>query len=78
MASTSAYRGDEDTLIRVGDYSNIQDGVILHALETTINGTNIEDKRFSAEGDRSNRTDLRFMEGHAIYIDNYTSLARIH
>lgn len=75
VAPAAVCRGDEGTPIHIGDYSNIQDGVVLHALETTINGTNIDGRRISADGDRLNGTDPRFENGYAIYVGNYTSLA---
>src|SRR5919107_374090 len=52
MAPTAVCRADEGVPIHVGDYSNIQDGVILHALDTVRNGTNIDNKRFSQDGER--------------------------
>jgi carbonic anhydrase len=33
VASFAVCRGDEGTPIHIGDYSNLQEGVILHALE---------------------------------------------
>ena len=50
VAPFAVCRGDEGTPIRIGDYSNMQDGVILHALETTSHGKNMDDRRYSAEG----------------------------
>jgi carbonic anhydrase len=41
VAPFAVCRGDEGTAIRIGDYSNMQDGVILHALETTSHGKNM-------------------------------------
>ena len=35
VAPTAVCRGDEGTPIHVSDLSNMQDGVILHGLETT-------------------------------------------
>lgn len=52
VAPTAVCRGDEGTPIRIGDYSNMQDGVVVDALETTVNGTNIDGRRFSQEGER--------------------------
>jgi carbonic anhydrase len=75
VAPTAICRGDEGTPIHVGDYSNIQDGVVLHALATTENGTNIDGRRFSAEGARLNATDPFFAEGYAIYVADNVSLA---
>jgi hypothetical protein len=42
VAPTAVCRGDEGTPIHVNDYSNMQDGVILHGLETTEKGKNID------------------------------------
>lgn len=46
VAPFAVCRGDEGTPIRIGDYSNMQDGVILHALETTSHGKNMDDRRY--------------------------------
>ncbi|MGI0069180.1 MAG: hypothetical protein ACREAN_02880, partial [Nitrosopumilaceae archaeon] len=72
---TAVCRGDEGTPIYVGDNSNVQDGVILHALETTIDGQNIDGRRFSADGDRLLANDSRFATGYAVFIGNRVSLA---
>lgn len=75
MAPTSVCRGDEGTPIHVSDYSNVQDGVILHALETTINGQNLDDRRFAASGDRLLANDSKFDGGYAIFVGYRVSLA---
>lgn len=75
MAPTSVCRGDEGTPIHIGDYSNVQDGVVLHALETTLDGHNIDGRRFSDTGDRLLANDSRFDQGYAIFIGNKVSLA---
>lgn len=75
MAPTSVCRGDEGTPIYLGDYSNVQDGVILHALETTLNGQNIDNRRFSGSGDMLLANDSRFAQGYAIFIGDKVSLA---
>jgi carbonic anhydrase len=75
MAPTSVCRGDEGTPIYIGDYSNVQDGVILHALETTIDGQNIDNRRFSASGDSLLANDSRFDVGYAIFVGSKVSLA---
>jgi carbon dioxide concentrating mechanism protein CcmM len=75
VAPTAVCRGDEGTPIHVGNYSNIQDGVVLHALETTENGSNIDGRRFSAEGERLNATDPNFAQGYAIHVGDGVSLA---
>lgn len=46
VAPTAVCRGDEGTPIHVGAFSNLQDGVVLHGLETTFNGINIDERRF--------------------------------
>jgi carbonic anhydrase/acetyltransferase-like protein (isoleucine patch superfamily) len=68
-------RGDEGTPIHVGDYSNLQDGVVLHALETTSNNKNIDDRRYSAQGSLLKANDTAFNNGFAIYVGNKDSLA---
>ena len=50
VASFAVCRGDEGTPIHIGDYSNLQEGVILHSLETTSHGKNIDDRRYSGQG----------------------------
>jgi carbon dioxide concentrating mechanism protein CcmM len=75
VAPTAVCRGDEGTPIYIGAYSNVQDGVILHALETTLNGQNIDDRRFSADGDRLLANDSRFATGYAIFVGYRVSLA---
>lgn len=75
MAPTSVCRGDEGTPIYIGDYSNVQDGVILHALETTVDGQNIDNRRFSASGDSLLANDSRFDGGYAIFVGSKVSLA---
>ena len=75
VAPTAVCRGDEGTPIRVGEGSNMQDGVVIHALETVNDGRNIDDRRFTADGDRLKGDDSRFADGYAIYVGNDVSLA---
>jgi carbonic anhydrase/acetyltransferase-like protein (isoleucine patch superfamily) len=76
VAPFAVCRGDEGTPIYIGDYSNLQDGVILHALETTAHGKNIDDRRYSAQGSLLKANDTAaFKNGFAIYIGNKVSLA---
>ena len=76
VAPTAVCRGDERTPIHVGDFSNIQDGVVLHALETTEDGKNLDGRRFSITGDLLPGNDTRFDdEGYAIWVGERTSLA---
>jgi carbonic anhydrase len=48
VAPTAVCREDEGIPILVSDYSNMQDGVILHGLETTEKGKNIDGRRYSS------------------------------
>ena len=75
MGPTSVCRGDEGTPIFIGDYSNVQDGVILHALETTVDGQNIDNRRYSMNGDSLLANDSRFADGYAIFVGSKVSLA---
>jgi len=75
VAPTAVCRGDEGTPIHVGDGANMQDGVVIHALETVEEGHNIDDRRFSADGDRLKGDDPAFADGHAVHVGNNVSLA---
>ena len=75
VAPFAVCRGDEGTPIHIGDYSNMQDGVILHALETTSHGKNMDDRRYSAEGSLLKGNGSEFKNGFAIYVGDKVSLA---
>ena len=75
MAPTAVCRADEGVPIHVGDYSNIQDGVILHAINAVKDGVNNDNKRFSQNGERLLGNDTRFDQGYAIFISGNVSLA---
>jgi carbonic anhydrase len=75
VAPFAVCRADEGFPIHMGDYSNMQDGVILHALETTSNGKNINDRRYSAEGSLLKGNDTGFKNGFAVYVGDKVSLA---
>lgn len=76
VAPTAVCRGDEGTPIHIGDLSNIQDGVVLHALETTEGGKNLDNRKFSLTGDLLLGNDTRFNnDGYAIWVGERTSLA---
>ncbi|WP_162478077.1 hypothetical protein [Nitrososphaera sp. AFS] len=75
MAPFAVCRGDEGTPIHIGNYSNVQDGVILHALETTAHGKNIDDRRYSAEGLLLKANNTSFKNGFAIFVGDKVSLA---
>ena len=64
VAPTASVRGDEGQPIYVGDDSNIQDGVVIHALETEMNGKQIENNLFDVKGKK-----------FAIYVGSRVSLA---
>jgi carbonic anhydrase len=74
VAPFSVCRGDEGTPIHIGDYSNVQDGVILHALETTAHGKPLDDRRYSAQGFLLKGNDTAFKHGFATYVGNLVSL----
>ncbi|MGN6707884.1 MAG: hypothetical protein ACTHKF_00855 [Candidatus Nitrosocosmicus sp.] len=75
VAPFAICRGDEGTPIHIGNYSNLQDGVILHALETTSHNKNIDDRRYSAQGSLLKANDSAFNNGFAIYVGDKVSLA---
>jgi carbonic anhydrase len=75
VASFAVCRGDEGTPIHIGDYSNLQEGVILHSLETTAHGKNIDDRRYSVQGSLLKANDTTFKNGFAIHIGDKVSLA---
>ena len=64
VSPATSVRGDEGQPFWVGDESNIQDGVILHALETWEDGEPVEANRFTVDG-----------EDYAIYVGDRVSLA---
>jgi carbonic anhydrase/acetyltransferase-like protein (isoleucine patch superfamily) len=65
VSPQAAVRGDEGMPIHVGDDSNIQDGVILHALETIDEeGHEIEGRTYTIDGTK-----------YAVYIGDRVSLA---
>lgn len=75
VAPTAVCRGDEGTPIHVGDYSNMQDGVVIHALETTSEGNPVDDRRFAEDGTRLKGDDTRFSDGYAVWVGDSVSLA---
>jgi carbonic anhydrase/acetyltransferase-like protein (isoleucine patch superfamily) len=75
VAPTAVCRGDEGTPIYVGDYSNMQDGVILHGLETTENSKYIDGRRYSITGDKLMANSSQYGDGYSVYVGTNTSLA---
>jgi carbonic anhydrase len=64
VSPAASVRGDEGQPIYVGDDSNIQDGVVIHALETEINDKQIEKNLFDVNGKK-----------YAVYVGRRVSLA---
>ncbi len=75
MAPTAVCRGDEGMPIVIKDYSNIQDGVVLHALETHEGERKIDGRVFSADGKKLMANDTEFDNGYPILVGNRVSLA---
>ncbi len=76
VAPTSVCRADEGTPIHIGDYSNVQDGVILHGLETTTaNNTNVDNRRYSEDSVLLKANDTTFKDGFSVYVGDRVSLA---
>jgi len=64
VAPGAAVRGDEGMPLHVGDESNVQDGVVIHALVTKHGGMDVEGNLIEAEGKK-----------FAVYVGNRVSLA---
>ncbi|MEW6191775.1 MAG: carbonic anhydrase [Bacillota bacterium] len=64
VAPFASVRGDEGQPIYVGEGSNIQDGVVLHALETEENGEAVEKNLVEYGGKK-----------YAVYVGKHVSLA---
>jgi carbonic anhydrase len=64
VAPFASVRGDEGRPIFLGDESNVQDGVVIHALETERNGEPVEAHRVDVAGKK-----------FAVYIGRRVSLA---
>lgn len=64
VAPTACVRGDEGQPLYVGNDSNVQDGVIIHALETELDGKPIEKNRVEVDGRQ-----------YAVYVGDRVSLA---
>ncbi|MCX5829910.1 MAG: carbonic anhydrase [Deltaproteobacteria bacterium] len=60
----ASVRGDEGQPLFVGDNTNIQDGVVIHALETEMNGQVIEKNLYEVGGKK-----------YAVYVGSRVSLA---
>ena len=64
VAPCASIRGDEGTPIKVGDNSNVQDGCVIHALETSEGGQEVSNNLFEANGGK-----------YAVYIGKNVSMA---
>ncbi|HOC58931.1 MAG TPA: carbonic anhydrase [Smithellaceae bacterium] len=64
VAPTACVRGDEGQPLHVGNDSNVQDGVVIHALETELDGKPVEKNLMEVEGRK-----------YAVYVGNRVSLA---
>ena len=60
----ASVRGDEGQPLFIGDHSNIQDGVVIHGLETELDGEIVEKNIVTAQG-----------KSYAVYVGNKVSLA---
>ncbi len=60
----ASVRGDEGQPLFVGDNANVQDGVVIHALETEMNGQVMEKNLYEVEGKK-----------YAVYVGSRASLA---
>ena len=77
MSPTAVCRGDEGTPIHIGDFSNIQDGVLIHDLQTTTDIKNFDQRLFNKVGERISINDSRTVqEGeYSVFVGNGSSLA---
>lgn len=64
VAPGAAVRGDEGQPLYVGDDSNVQDGVVIHALETEHHGKPVENNLYDVNGKK-----------YAVYVGSRVSLA---
>jgi carbonic anhydrase len=64
VSPTASIRGDEGQPLWIGDDSNVQDGVVIHALETQLDGKPVEKNLRQVEG-----------KAYAVYVGNRVSLA---
>ena len=64
VSPAASIRGDEGSPIFIGDFSNVQDGVVLHALETSHGGKPVKGHLVEVAGGL-----------YAVYVDVRVSLA---
>jgi carbonic anhydrase/acetyltransferase-like protein (isoleucine patch superfamily) len=64
VSPMASIRGDEGQPLFVGDNSNVQDGVVIHALETELDGKPVEKNLYEVNGRK-----------YAVYVGSRVSLA---
>jgi carbonic anhydrase len=64
VSPTAVVRGDEGQPLFVGDDSNIQDGVVIHALETEMDGNPVTKNLYEVDG-----------QSYGVYVGRCVSLA---
>jgi len=64
VAPTACVRGDEGQPLHVGDDTNVQDGVVIHALETELDGKPVAKNQVEINGRK-----------YAVYVGSRVSLA---
>ena len=64
VSPMASIRGDEGQPLLIGDDSNVQDGVVIHALETEMNGKSVEENLYTVNGKK-----------YAVYVGKRVSLA---
>jgi len=64
VAPTACVRGDEGQPLYIGNETNVQDGVVIHALETELDGKTVEKNLMEVDGKK-----------YAVYVGNRVSLA---
>jgi len=64
ISPMASIRGDEGQPLSVGDDSNVQDGVVIHALETEHEGKSVEGNLYEVAGKK-----------YAVYVGDRVSLA---
>jgi carbonic anhydrase/acetyltransferase-like protein (isoleucine patch superfamily) len=64
VAPTACVRGDEGQPLYIGNETNVQDGVVIHALETELDGKPVEKNLMEVDGKKC-----------AVYVGNRVSLA---
>ena len=64
VSPCASVRGDEGQPLFIGDDSNVQDGVVIHALETELKGKAVEKNLMEVDGKK-----------YAVYVGSRVSLA---